>query len=167
MGPAIFGVSVSQINLMLDTMLATFSAHRQCLLAVLLRPTLGAASGGVCGGHCHGDTAESIAPSRGQFRGGLFPDSRLGPAHGAVLIAVPAAAALMLLAEPILATLFLYGEVMTPRDMSMASLSLRAYSLGLDRLYANQGVGAGLFCPSGYAHAGAYRRDCHGLQYAA
>ena len=30
-----------------------------------------------------------------------------------LLIAVPAAAALMLLAEPILATLFLYGDVMT------------------------------------------------------
>ncbi|MCS5559167.1 MAG: polysaccharide biosynthesis C-terminal domain-containing protein, partial [Oceanospirillaceae bacterium] len=48
-----------------------------------------------------------------------------------LLIAVPAAAALMLLAEPILASLFLYGDVMTPRDMSMATYSLRAYSLGL------------------------------------
>jgi len=48
-----------------------------------------------------------------------------------LLIAVPAAAALMLLAEPILAALFLYGDVMTARDMSMATLSLRAYSFGL------------------------------------
>ena len=40
-----------------------------------------------------------------------------------LLIAVPAAAALMLLAEPILAALFLYGDVMTARDMSMATLS--------------------------------------------
>ena len=37
----------------------------------------------------------------------------------------------MLLAEPILATLFLYGDVMTAADMSMATYSLRAYSLGL------------------------------------
>ena len=48
-----------------------------------------------------------------------------------LVIAVPAAVALALLAEPILQTLFLYGEVMTLRDMSMAALSLRAYSVGL------------------------------------
>ncbi len=48
-----------------------------------------------------------------------------------LLIAVPASAALVLLAEPILVTLFYYGDVMTLRDMSMATLSLRAYALGL------------------------------------
>ena len=41
-----------------------------------------------------------------------------------LIIALPAAAALMLLAEPILVTLFYYGEVMTLRDMAMATLSL-------------------------------------------
>ncbi len=44
---------------------------------------------------------------------------------------MPACAALVLLAEPILVTLFYYGDVMTLRDMSMATLSLRAYALGL------------------------------------
>jgi putative peptidoglycan lipid II flippase len=48
-----------------------------------------------------------------------------------LVIALPAAAALMLLAEPILVTLFYYGEVMTLRDMTMASLSLKAYAAGL------------------------------------
>jgi putative peptidoglycan lipid II flippase len=48
-----------------------------------------------------------------------------------LLIAVPAAVALILLAEPILVTLFYYGEVMTIRDMAMASLSLKAYAAGL------------------------------------
>jgi putative peptidoglycan lipid II flippase len=48
-----------------------------------------------------------------------------------LIIAVPAAAALVLLAEPILVTLFYYGDVMTARDMSMATLSLRAYAVGL------------------------------------
>ena len=48
-----------------------------------------------------------------------------------LVIALPAAAALMLLAEPILVTLFYYGEVMTLRDMAMASLSLKAYAAGL------------------------------------
>jgi putative peptidoglycan lipid II flippase len=48
-----------------------------------------------------------------------------------LVIALPAAVALMLLAEPILVTLFYYGEVMTFRDMAMASLSLKAYAAGL------------------------------------
>jgi len=47
-----------------------------------------------------------------------------------LLIGVPAAVALVVLAEPILITLFQYGAL-TPADVDMASLSLRAYSLGL------------------------------------
>jgi putative peptidoglycan lipid II flippase len=48
-----------------------------------------------------------------------------------LIIAVPAAAALILLAEPILMTLFYYGEVMTVKDITMATFSLRAYAAGL------------------------------------
>jgi len=47
-----------------------------------------------------------------------------------MLIALPASVALVLLAEPILLTLFQYGAL-TVADVSMAVLSLQAYSLGL------------------------------------
>jgi putative peptidoglycan lipid II flippase len=47
-----------------------------------------------------------------------------------VIIGLPAAIALVLLAEPLLATLFHYGEV-TSRDVVMSAQSLRAYSAGL------------------------------------
>jgi len=47
-----------------------------------------------------------------------------------LLIGVPAAVALVILARPILITLFQYGAL-TPTDVDMAVLSLRAYSLGL------------------------------------
>jgi putative peptidoglycan lipid II flippase len=47
-----------------------------------------------------------------------------------LLIGVPASLALVLLAKPILVTLFQYGAL-TPEDVDMASLSLRAYALGL------------------------------------
>ncbi len=47
-----------------------------------------------------------------------------------VVIGVPAAVGLALLAEPLLATLFLRGEF-TPRDVEMAAASLRAYAPGL------------------------------------
>ncbi len=47
-----------------------------------------------------------------------------------LLIALPATVALFVLAEPILATLFLYGQT-TAVDIDMSALSLRAYALGL------------------------------------
>ena len=47
-----------------------------------------------------------------------------------LLIALPASLALMVLAEPILSTLFHYGKTST-EDIAMSSLSLRAYAFGL------------------------------------
>ena len=47
-----------------------------------------------------------------------------------LLIGVPAAVALFILAEPLIATLFDYGK-MTDRDVIMAGQSLRAYAIGL------------------------------------
>jgi putative peptidoglycan lipid II flippase len=47
-----------------------------------------------------------------------------------LIIGVPASIALLLLAEPILITLFQYGAL-EPGDVAMAALSLRAYSVGL------------------------------------
>ena len=47
-----------------------------------------------------------------------------------LLIGVPSALALIVLAEPILITLFQYGKL-TAHDVAMSALSLRALSLGL------------------------------------
>ena len=47
-----------------------------------------------------------------------------------LVVGVPAAVALAMLAEPLLATLFLRGEF-TQRDVEMAAASLRAYAPGL------------------------------------
>lgn len=130
MGPAIFGVSVSQINLLLDTMLATFlptgSVSWLYYSDRLSELPLGVFAVAV---------ATVILPNLSRHHAASSVDAYSQTLDWALrmvlLIAVPAAAALMLLAEPILATLFLYGDVMTARDMSMATLSLRAYSLGL------------------------------------
>ena len=46
------------------------------------------------------------------------------------LVGFPSAFALMLLAEPILITLFQHGAL-TPEDVGMSALSLQAYSVGL------------------------------------
>lgn len=130
MAPAIFGVSVSQINLLLDTVLATFLPtgsvswlYYSDRLSELPLGVFGIAIATVILPNL---SRHHIAQSTQAFSQTLDWALKM-----ILLIALPAAAALMLLAEPILVTLFYYGEVMTLRDMAMASLSLKAYAAGL------------------------------------
>jgi putative peptidoglycan lipid II flippase len=130
MAPAIFGVSVSQINLLLDTVLATFLPtgsvswlYYSDRLSELPLGVFGIAIATVILPNL---SRHHVAQSTQAFSQTLDWALKM-----ILLIAVPAAAALILLAEPILVTLFYYGEVMTMRDMTMASLSLKAYAAGL------------------------------------
>ena len=129
MVPALFGVSVSQINLLLDTVLASFLPtgsvswlYMSDRLAELPLGVFGIA------------IATVILPNLSAHRAAAREERFSLPLDWALrmvlLIGVPAAAALVLLAEPILITLFQNGA-MTPADVEMAALSLRAYSLGL------------------------------------
>lgn len=130
MGPAIFGVSVSQINLLLDTMLATFLPtgsvswlYYSDRLSELPLGVFGVAIATVILPNL---SRHYAAESNSEFSATLDWALRM-----ILLVAVPAAIALIILAEPILVTLFYYGDVMTSRDMAMASLSLKAYAAGL------------------------------------
>lgn len=127
--PAMFGVSVSQINLLLDTVLASFlptgSISWLYYSDRLVELPLGVFAIAI---------ATVILPNLSRQRAG--GDER-GFAHtldwairGVLLMALPCAVALMILAEPILIALFQYGELQS-RDVAMAALSLRAYTLGL------------------------------------
>ena len=130
MGPAIFGVSVSQINLLLDTVIATFLPtgsvswlYYSDRLSELPLGVFGIAIATVILPNL---SRHHVAESQRAFSQTLDWALKM-----ILIIAVPSAVALALLAEPILLTLFYYGEVMTLRDMSMAALSLRAYAAGL------------------------------------
>ncbi len=129
MVPALFGVSVSQINLLLDTVVASFLPtgsvswlYYSDRLAELPLGVFGVA------------IATVILPNLSAHRAAAREEEFAGTLDWAMrsilLIGIPAALALILLAEPILITLFQYGEL-TARDVDMAALSLRAYSLGL------------------------------------
>ncbi len=129
MVPALFGVSVSQINLLLDTVLASFLPtgsvswlYYSDRLAELPLGIFGIAIATVILPNL---SAHRAAARETQFSGTL--DWAL---RWVLLIGVPSALALMVLAEPILITLFQYGEL-TATDVTMSALSLRAYSLGL------------------------------------
>ncbi|MEZ5566769.1 MAG: murein biosynthesis integral membrane protein MurJ [Halioglobus sp.] len=127
--PALFGVSVSQINLLLDTVLASFLPtgsvswlYYSDRLAELPLGVFGIAVATVI--------LPSLSAHRAAAREEHFNITLDWALRTVLLIGVPSAAALMLLAEPILITLFQNGAL-TPQDVQMASLSLQAYSLGI------------------------------------
>jgi len=129
MVPALFGVSVSQINLLLDTVLASFLPtgsvswlYYSDRLAELPLGVFGIAIATVI--------LPNLSAHRAAAREGHFSSTLDWAMRSVLLIGVPAAVALILLAEPILIALFQYGAL-TPEDVAMAALSLRAYSLGL------------------------------------
>jgi len=127
--PAIFGVSVTQINLLLDTLIASFLVAGSVswlyysdrlvefplgifgiALATVILPSLSK-------NHAADDPIE--------FSKSLDWALRL-----VLLIGLPASAGLLILAEPMLSTLFQYEEFGV-NDVQLAGKSLMAYSIGL------------------------------------
>jgi putative peptidoglycan lipid II flippase len=129
MGPAIFGVSIAQINLLLDTLLASFLVSGSIswlyysdrmvefplgvfgiALGTVILPTLSA--------HHAGGQPE------------LFQHTLDWGLRWMIVIGAPATLGLALLSEPILSTVFQYNA-MSERDVAMAGMSLKAYAAGL------------------------------------
>jgi len=127
--PAMFGVSVSQINLLLDTIIATllmpgsvswlYTAERLTELplgligiavATVILPSL---------------SAKYAEKSDVEFKAMLDWALRV-----IVLVGLPASIAMGILAEPLLAALFLHGKF-TPRDVEMSAAALQALSGGI------------------------------------
>lgn len=127
--PAIIGSSVAQINLLLDTIIASFLVAGSVswlyysdrlvefplgvfgiALATVILPSL---------------SKQHANQSSEQFNNTLDWALKL-----VTLIALPASIGLLLLAGPLLATLFGYGKF-SLHDTEMSTLSLMAYSLGL------------------------------------
>ncbi len=127
--PAMFGSSVAQINLLLDTLIASFLMTGSVswlyysdrlmefplgvfaiALATVILPSLSRQ-------HADEDTQQ-------------FNQTLDWALRWAILIGVPAAAALMFLAVPLLTTLFQYGEF-DASDVIKSEISLQAYSIGL------------------------------------
>jgi len=130
MAPAIFGVSVSQINLLLDTVIASFLPTGS-ISWLYYSDRLSELPLGVFGIAIATVILPSLSRQHAAETSGAFNRTLNWALRMVLLIAVPAAVALIMLAEPILLTLFYYGEEMTARDIAMATLSLRAYALGL------------------------------------
>lgn len=127
--PAIFGSSVAQISILLDSLIASFLVAGSIswlyysdrlvefplgvlgiALATVILPRL---------------SDHHVAASKESFSATLDWALRC-----VLVIGVPAAIGLAVLAEPLLTTLFYRGEF-TARDVAMSAASLRAYAPGL------------------------------------
>jgi len=129
MAPAVFGVSVSQVSLVINTIFASFLVtgsvswlYYADRLMEFPAGVLGAALGTI------------LLPSLSKHHASGAPEqySRLldWGLRLTLLLALPAAAALAVLALPLIATLFHYGRF-SEMDAWMTREALVAYSLGL------------------------------------
>nr|WP_194704455.1 murein biosynthesis integral membrane protein MurJ [Vibrio sp. S11_S32] len=127
--PALFGVSVSQINLLFDTMVASFlmtgSISWLYYSDRLLEFPLGLFGIAIATVILPALSRKHVdAESKG------FSDTMDWGVRMVILLGVPAMVGLIVLAKPMLMVLFMRGEFM-PSDVHNASLSLFAYASGL------------------------------------
>lgn len=127
--PALFGVSVSQINLLLDTILASF-LQTGSITWLYLSDRLYELPLGIFAIAISTVILPSLSRSFAGEESGRFTSTLDWGLRTVLLIAVPSSLALYLLAEPLIATIFYRGEL-TVHDVSMAAMSLQAYSVGL------------------------------------
>ena len=127
--PAIFSVSITQINLLLDTLIASFLTvgsvswlYYSDRLVEFPLGILGLALGTVI--------LPSLAKNLAEEDAAAFSNSLDWGLRLVLLVGMPATIGLLLLAEPMLSTLFQYNEF-SVSDVHYAGMSLRAYSIGL------------------------------------
>lgn len=143
MAPAMFGVSVSQINLLLDTVLASLISDGSVSWLYysdrLIELPLGVFGIAI---------ATVILPtlSRQYSAASEYYSHTIDWALRTVLlIGFPATVALMVLAQPIIVALFQHGERFSELDARMASYSLTAYALGLTAFMLIKVLATGYF----------------------
>ncbi len=141
--PALFGVGVSQINLLFDGILASFlpGAAVSWLYYSDRIAELPLGVSGIA-------IATVILPSLSRIHSGgeanQFSSTLDWGLKSVITIAMPATAAILLMAEPMLVTLFQYGE-MHSEGIRMSSYSLMAYGLGLPAFMLIKVLATGYF----------------------
>jgi len=127
--PAIIGSSVAQINLLLDTIIASFLVAGS-VSWLYYSDRLVEFPLGVFGIALATVILPSLSKQHAQQSNEQFTLTLDWALKLTSIIAIPAALGLLLLASPLLTTLFGYGEF-SLSDIHMSSLSLMAYALGL------------------------------------
>ncbi|WP_299018888.1 murein biosynthesis integral membrane protein MurJ [uncultured Photobacterium sp.] len=127
--PALFGVSVSQINLLFDTFIASFLTTGSISWLYysdrLLEFPLGLFGIAIATVILPALSRKHVEQTSEQFAHTMDWGVRM-----VLLLGIPAMLGLMVLAKPMLMVLFMRGEF-SPADVEQASLSLLAYASGL------------------------------------
>jgi len=129
MTPALFGVSVSQINLLLDTVLASFLVTGS-VSWLYYSDRLSELPLGVFGIAIATAILPSLSRKHAAADSSQFSVTLDWALRSVLLIGLPAALALGVLAVPLIAGLFQNGAL-TDNDVLMSAQSLRAYAAGL------------------------------------
>ena len=127
--PGIFGSSVMQINLLFDTLIASFLISGS-VTWLYLSDRMVELPLGIFGIALATVILPNLSKKHAEGSPEAFSSMLDWALRWVLIISVPAAVALAVLAGPILSTLFLYGDF-KPLDVEMASISLLVYSTGL------------------------------------
>jgi putative peptidoglycan lipid II flippase len=129
MVPALFGVSVSQLNLLLDTLIASFLVSGS-ISWLYYSDRLMEFPVGILAVGLGTVILPNLSRKHSEKSPQEFSDTLDWALRVTLLLGIPSAIGLLLLAGPMLATLF-YSEAFNEHDVAMASRSLMAYSPGL------------------------------------
>lgn len=128
--PALFGVSVGQINLLLDTVIASSFLITGSISWLYFSDRLLEFPLGLFGIAIATVILPRLSKNFVAKDNALFQANMEWAVKMVCLLGIPAAAGLAILAEPLLLVLFQRGEF-TPDDAHFASMSLMAYATGL------------------------------------
>ena len=164
--PGIFGSSMAQVSLLLDTQIAIVPDHGQRVVAVLRRPAHGVSAGRVQHRAGHRDPARPVASPRVANRWSTSPRTLDWALRLVIVLVSPAAVAMLVFAGPLTATTLRLRRV---RRARRADGELRADGLflGPARLQPGEGAGAGLLRAAGHEDSGARRPHRARLQHGA
>lgn len=129
MVPAIFGSSVAQINILVDTLIASF-LQAGSISWLYYSDRMMEFPLGVFGIALATVILPGLSHNHARAEREVFSRTLDWALRLTLLIAVPAAVGLFVLAGPILVTVF-YGGAFDGRDVAMAEISLQAFALGL------------------------------------
>ena len=143
MVPILFAVSIVQINLLIDTLIASF-LKTGSISWLYFSDRLVEFPLGVFGIALATAVLPNLSEKHTQGSSEKFSDTLDWSMRLVCLIALPAALGLAMLASPLLITLFQYKEF-SQNDVFMTSYSLTAYAIGLPAFIFIKVLSAGFF----------------------
>ena len=141
--PTLFAVSVTQVNLMVDTIIASF-LETGSISWLYFSDRLVEFPLGVFGVALATVVLPSLAAEHTGRDNAAFNRTLDWALRWTMLVALPAGAGLMLLGQPLLTALFQYNEF-SAHDVHMANRSLLMYALGLPAFILVKVLSSGFF----------------------